>query len=166
MGPQIARLKRSIVTLVAFVCLFSTVHFQMYPQMACTGRCIVTLVAFMQLSDIANIFEILLHCHSVVCYAQIIAPNWVKFITDFLSPKIWIVHFSMAYFHFFIIERQMSWRQISCTNGQVEKFPLWEFSLGSFSCGSNTDSMIEVWDSKHVDKCNTVKTCKSKGGPR
>ena len=35
-----------IVTLAAFVWLFSTVRFQMCPQMACLRGCIVTLVAF------------------------------------------------------------------------------------------------------------------------
>ena len=32
-----------------------------------------------------------------------------KFIIDFWSPIITIVYFSMTYFHFFILERQMSW---------------------------------------------------------
>ena len=37
---------RSIVALVAFVWLFSTVYFQMVPQMACLRRCILALIAF------------------------------------------------------------------------------------------------------------------------
>ena len=49
MFPQIACLRRCIVTLVAFVWLFSTVCFQMRPQMAYLGGCIVTLVAFVRL---------------------------------------------------------------------------------------------------------------------
>ena len=36
----------NIVALAAFVCLFSTVCFQMTPQMACIRRCKITLVAF------------------------------------------------------------------------------------------------------------------------
>ena len=38
--------RRCIITLVGFVRLFSTVHFQMCPQIACLRRCKVTLVAF------------------------------------------------------------------------------------------------------------------------
>ena len=49
MCPQIAYLRRSIVTLVAFVWLFSTVHFQMFSQIACMSRGIVALVAFVGL---------------------------------------------------------------------------------------------------------------------
>ena len=46
MFPQIACPRKSIVTLFAFVWLFSTVVFQMCPQMACLRSGIVTLVAF------------------------------------------------------------------------------------------------------------------------
>ena len=49
MSPQIACCIGCIVTLVAFVCLFSTVHFQMCPQIACPRGCIITLVAFVLL---------------------------------------------------------------------------------------------------------------------
>ena len=121
MLPQMACTRRGIVTLVAFLWLFSTVRFQMYPQMAWIRRCIVTLVTFVWFNDIAScflqdfhicilqtkviIFKILLHCHCVLCFAQMVASNWVKFIIDFWSPIITIVFFSMAYFHFFIIER-------------------------------------------------------------
>ena len=49
MSSQIACLRRSIVTLVAFVWVFSTVSFQMSPQIACLRGCKVTLVAFVWL---------------------------------------------------------------------------------------------------------------------
>ena len=49
MSPQNACLSRCIVTLVAFIWLFSTVRFQMYPQNMCMGSCKVTLVAFVWL---------------------------------------------------------------------------------------------------------------------
>ena len=49
MCPQMACLRRCIVTLVAFVWLFSTVRFQMSPQISCLRRCIVALVAFVWL---------------------------------------------------------------------------------------------------------------------
>ena len=39
----------SIVTLIAFVSLFSTVCFQMSPQSACVSGCIITLIAFVSL---------------------------------------------------------------------------------------------------------------------
>ena len=57
MFPQISCLRRGIValngcmvTLVAFVLLFSTVHFQMSPQIAFLNGCLVALVAFIRLS--------------------------------------------------------------------------------------------------------------------
>ena len=63
------------------------------------------------------IFKILLHCQCLLCSAQMVASNWAKFIIGFWSPIITIVLFSMAYFHFFIIERQMSWwEQIHVAN--------------------------------------------------
>ena len=46
MSPQMAWLSWCIVTLVAFVWLFSTVRFQMSLQIICLRRGIVTLVAF------------------------------------------------------------------------------------------------------------------------
>ena len=49
MPPQFSCPQWSIVTLVAFVWLFSTVCIQMSPQIACPRRCIVTLVAFVWL---------------------------------------------------------------------------------------------------------------------
>ena len=49
MFPQITCLIRCIITLVAFVWLFSTVCYQMPRQMACLRICIITLVAFVQL---------------------------------------------------------------------------------------------------------------------
>ena len=47
--PQITCQRWCIVTLVAFVWLFPTVHFQMSPQMACMRGCIITLVALVRL---------------------------------------------------------------------------------------------------------------------
>ena len=41
-----SQLRRGKITLVAFVWLYSTVHFQMLSQIACPRRSIVTLVAF------------------------------------------------------------------------------------------------------------------------
>ena len=43
---QIAYPKGCIVTLIAFVWLFPTVHFQMLPQIAYLKRCKITLVTF------------------------------------------------------------------------------------------------------------------------
>ena len=45
-SPQIAWIRRCIITLVAFVRLFSFVHFQMCPQSTCIRGCKITLVAF------------------------------------------------------------------------------------------------------------------------
>ena len=49
MSPQVACTRRGIITLVAFVWLFSTVHFQMSPQIACLRGWKLTLVAFVWL---------------------------------------------------------------------------------------------------------------------
>ena len=95
MFPQITWMIRGIVTLVAFVWLFSTVHLQMCPQLAWMRRYKGTLVTYVWFNDIAScflqdchifilqtkiiIFKILLHCHCVLCFAQIVASNWVNF---------------------------------------------------------------------------------------
>ena len=112
MCPQIACRGRCIVTSVAFVWFFSTVRFQMCPQMTCTRRGIFTLVAFVWFNDIASCYlldfyihtlqnkVIIFHffdCSCVLCFVQVVASNWVKFVNDFLSLS---VKFSMAYFHF------------------------------------------------------------------
>ena len=52
MCPQNVCIRGCKITLVAFVCLFSTVHFKMSLQTACPRRCIVTVVAFVWLNDI------------------------------------------------------------------------------------------------------------------
>ena len=49
MSPQMACLRGGIVTLVAFVKLFSTVPFHMCPQRTWMGACKVTLFAFLWL---------------------------------------------------------------------------------------------------------------------
>ena len=49
MCPQIVCLRRCIITLIAFVWLFSAVHFQMSPQIASLRGRIVTLLAFVWL---------------------------------------------------------------------------------------------------------------------
>ena len=46
MCPQIESMSGCIVALVAFVCLFSTVRFQMCPRIAFPRECIVTLIVF------------------------------------------------------------------------------------------------------------------------
>ena len=98
---------RCKVTLVACVWFFSTVRIQMSPQSTCPKGCIVTLITFVWFNDIVScflqdchicilqtqiiIFKILLHCHCVLCSAQVVVSNWVKFIIDFWSPIITIV---------------------------------------------------------------------------
>ena len=62
MSPQIACLRRGIVALIAFVWLFSTVCFQMLPQIACTRRGITTLFTF------AFWFN------DIVCHLSFLAP--------------------------------------------------------------------------------------------
>ena len=49
MGPQFTRIRRCKVTLVAFVCLLTTVCFQMCPQSTFIRGSIVALVAFVGL---------------------------------------------------------------------------------------------------------------------
>ena len=68
MSSQMACMRRCIVTLVAFVCLFSTVRCQMCPQIVCPRRCIVILVAFVWLYS--NVWFQM--CPQIVC------PRWCK----------------------------------------------------------------------------------------
>ena len=49
MCPQSACLRECRITLVAFVWLFSTVSFQMCPQIVCSRGCIITLATFVWL---------------------------------------------------------------------------------------------------------------------
>ena len=49
-------LRGCILTLVAFVWLFSSVHFQMFSQIACPRKDIFTLVAFVYFNDIDSHF--------------------------------------------------------------------------------------------------------------
>ena len=58
MCPQIARLRASEVTLVAIVCLFPSVSFQMYPQIAFLACFKITLIAGIQ-----NSFVLALNMH-------------------------------------------------------------------------------------------------------
>ena len=58
MSAQHVCTRRCIVTLVAFVKLFSTVRFQMSPQHVCTRRGIVTLLAFVWLFSTVFIWVI------------------------------------------------------------------------------------------------------------
>ena len=113
--------------------------------MAWIIRCIVTLVTFVWFNDIASCFlqgyhicilqtnviivKILLHCHCVLCCAQILVWNWAKFIINFCFPIITNVQFSMAYFHFFIIVRQISWwEQINVANF-LQKLSYWKNAI-------------------------------------
>ena len=58
MSPQTVCPRGCIITLVAFVWLFSTVFIKMVPQSACPNGCIVTLVAFVRLfSTFSNVLS-------------------------------------------------------------------------------------------------------------
>ena len=46
-----------------------------------------------------TIFEILLHCQCLLCFAQIVASNWFKFIIYIWSPIITIVYGILSLFH-------------------------------------------------------------------
>ena len=162
MSLQMACLRRCKVTLVAFVWLFSTVLFQMCPQMACMGRCIVTLVAFIWFNHTVSlchqafpilqtkviIFKIFLHCHCVLCFAQNVASNWVKFIVDFCSTLIRIVHFSIAYFHFFTIEKQMPYRK-----NAIDFLAIAIFLYGNFPGDPQADVMHKPWNWRISGEC-------------
>ena len=60
MCPQMACTRRSVVTMVAFVWLFSTVHFEMCPQNICMKGCKVTLVAFLAVHN-SSIGDLVTH---------------------------------------------------------------------------------------------------------
>ena len=117
MCPQMMCIWRSIVTLVAFVWLFSRMCFQMCLQIAPPRGGIFTLVAFIWVGDIAShflcilynkviIIHLFFHFQCVLCCAQMVASNWVKFIFDYWFPIIKSATFSMANFHF--LDRGMS----------------------------------------------------------
>ena len=99
MCPQMACLRRCIVTLVAFVWFFPTVCFQMVPQMASIGRCIVAFMwhyniigFFLQdfniciLQNKIAFFQDFAPLPLCVVFVQIVAWNWVIFIIDSWSP--------------------------------------------------------------------------------
>ena len=101
MYPQSTSIGGCKFTLVAFVWLFSTMRFQVCPQMSYLRRCKVTLAAFIRLDDIVSCFlqdfyicilwnrvknHLFFHRHWVLCCAQKVASNWVKFIVDLLTP--------------------------------------------------------------------------------
>ena len=81
--------------------------FVMFPQMAYLRGSIITKVAFVWLHDIVSlflqdfpvlqtkviIFKSLFHCQCVLCFAQMFAPNWVKSMIEFCF------NFFMEYFH-------------------------------------------------------------------
>ena len=81
MCPQIACLKGCKATLVAFVWLFSTVCLQMCPQMACLRGCIITLVAFVWLFSTVC-FQMCPQMASIKgCIATLIAFVWLLIIS-------------------------------------------------------------------------------------
>ena len=80
MSPQMACLRGCIITLVAFVWLFSTVHFQMFPQTARVSGCIITQVAMIRLFSAVDFHM----CHQCGCLRENIAL--------FLHFKVWILH--------------------------------------------------------------------------
>ena len=97
---QMLRTRGCIVTLVAFVWLFSTVCFHMSFECPCMRWYIVTLVAFVWFNDIdiqdfpicsletkLAIFKNLFHCHCVLCLAQIVSSNWS--LTHIADPWAW-----------------------------------------------------------------------------
>ena len=96
-----------INSIIASFCLISTVCFQMCPQIVCPGRSIVTLVAFVWL-------------FSNVCFRM--SPQsdcmWGCKVTLVAFVKLFS---TVAYFHFFIIGRQITVQQVSRNQG-------WKFS--------------------------------------
>ena len=86
MCSQIAWVRRYKVTLVAFIWLFSTVHFQMCLQNACIGGCIVTLVALIWLHSTVR-FQM---CPQTAC------PNRCKVTLVAFVRLFSTVHFQMS----------------------------------------------------------------------
>ena len=139
MCPQNVCIRGCKVTLVAFVCLFSTVHFQMSLQTACPRRCIVTLVAFVWLNDSIRLFlqdfpilqtktitfKSLVHCQRVLCFAQVVASNWVISMIE-----IWLKSTSVNFqWHTFTLFRQMGLVGLGWTTGRGSKTLSKIFSL-------------------------------------
>ena len=88
MFPQIACPRKSIVTLFAFVWLFSTVNFQMCPQSTCMNRCKVTLVAFVWLFSTVYFQMCPQSAYMNRCKVTLVAFVWLFTFTT--------VHFQMS----------------------------------------------------------------------
>ena len=105
MSPQIACIVRSILTLVAFLWLFSTVCFQMCPQFTYPRGCIVTLVAFVWLFSTV-LFQMSPQMASMRRgIVTLIALGWFCNIV-FLIHKVFYIYICYAWyiicsFHFF-----------------------------------------------------------------
>ena len=77
MYPQTASQRECIITLGAFVWLFSTVCFQMSPQMRCLRRYIVTLVAFIWLFSTMCLQMFPQNVRTRGCIATLVAFAWL-----------------------------------------------------------------------------------------
>ena len=98
MCPQITCLRGCIVTLVAFVWLFSTVRFQMSLQIACLRGCKVTFFSSSENRHIGCICLAFLHCAfsnvSSNCLPKrslvaLVSFNWLFTIVSFqMCPQI------------------------------------------------------------------------------
>ena len=128
MGLQRACPRRRKNNIGCIFWLFSTIHFQMSCQIASLWGCKLTLVAFVCVNDIVShilqdfwacilatkvkFFKRLFHIVvCVLCFAQMIASNWVKFAIIDLWTIITIVNFLMIHFHFLIIGQQIYWKE-------------------------------------------------------
>ena len=79
--PQIACLRGCIITMVAFVWLYSTMNFQVSPQIACLRGCVITLVAFVWLFT-KMCFQMSLQTSNIRwCKVTLIAFFWLLSIT-------------------------------------------------------------------------------------
>ena len=128
------RVPSLIITQVAFVWLFSTVHFQMCPQIACMRRCIITHVAFVWFFSvhIGNSFtEILLHGlvnprghHNVIwtMYGWTLhfrcVPTFIDSLPFFSIIKSWAIFIQQyANFHLYYAKTHLS--QLSLNYGHI-----------------------------------------------
>ena len=76
MFPQIACFGRCIVTLIAFVLFFSTVHFQMSPEIICLNGCIITQAAFVCLFSTVRSQMSLQITRIIWCIIALVAFVW------------------------------------------------------------------------------------------
>ena len=109
MSPQVACLRRCIITLIACVWLFSAVHFHMSPQFACLRRGIITLVAFVWLFPPVRFHMSVQSADIRGCIFTLVALVWHDALAGFCH----------SHFKSFYVDSAFTWFIILTSNNQM-----------------------------------------------